>query len=59
MDTSTNQTVPDLYFMNKVEAKKKRTELNGKEKETEGRFQFVVTLGPDHRRYSKQTQEIV
>lgn len=40
---TTGKTVPDLYFSDKVAAKKKRDEL--------GAEQHRVTYGPDHRSF--------
>lgn len=59
LDTEKNKILPDSFFTDKMQAKKKRTALNGIEAEQEGKFRFVVTLGPDHRRYSQQTQETI
>lgn len=58
-DTQEEKVVPDSFFHDKMQAKKKRTELNGQQQEAEGKFRYVVTLGPDHRRYSSNTQEKV
>ena len=44
-DTSTNKLVPDTWFSSKDAAKRARDELS----QDGGRY--VVTPGPDHRRY--------
>ena len=43
-DTRTNKVIPDLFFASKPEAKKERDRRNA-----DG-GQYVVTVGPDHRR---------
>lgn len=45
-DTSTNKLLPNTYFGDKVAAKRERDELN------KAGGSYVVTPGPDHRRYS-------
>ncbi len=45
-DSSTGKRVPDLYFSDKPAAKKGRDERN------KSGGNYVVTPGPDHRRYS-------
>lgn len=46
-DISTKRIVPDLFFSVKPEAKKARDENNA----AAGHTRYVVTNGPDHRRY--------
>lgn len=45
-NSSTGKRVPDLYFSDKSAAKKERDERN------KSGGNYVVTPGPDHRRYS-------
>lgn len=46
-DTSTGKLVPNLHFASKPEAKKARDENNA----AAGHDRYVVTNGPDHRRF--------
>lgn len=48
-DISTGKTVPDLFFASKPEAKKERDRLNAGKGSN-----YVVTVGPDHRRHSSR-----
>lgn len=45
-NSATSKIVPDLYFGDKVAAKRERDERN------KAGGNYVVTPGPDHRRYS-------
>lgn len=45
-DTTTNKTVPDLYFSSKPEAKRERDSREA--------GKYVVTTGPDHRRFENK-----
>ena len=45
-DTSTGRILPDAYFGDKAAAKRERDERN------KAGGSYVVTPGPDHRRYS-------
>ena len=45
-DTSTNKMLPNVYFPDKVAAKRERDTRN------QAGGTYVVTPGPDHRRYS-------
>jgi hypothetical protein len=45
-DIATNKIVPELYFGSKQEAKRER--------DSRPAGQFVVTPGPDHRRYESK-----
>lgn len=45
-DTSTNKLLPNVYFPDKVAAKRERDTRN------QAGGSYVVTPGPDHRRYS-------
>lgn len=45
-DTSTNKLVPELFFNDKLAAKKERDTRNAQG------AQLVVTPGPDHRRFN-------
>lgn len=46
-DSTTNKIVPNQFFPSKPEAKKARDENNA----AAGHARYVVTNGPDHRRY--------
>lgn len=58
-DTAENKVVEGAYYLNKVEAKKKRTELNSKEAEGNGKFRYIVQPGPDHKRNHLETKDKV
>lgn len=51
IDSTTGKTATEVFYENKMLAKAERTKLNGTDAEKEGKFRFVVGLGPDHRRY--------
>lgn len=50
-DTHTRKAVEGLFFSDKKAAKTKRIELNG-----DGSLRYVVSPGPDHRRYHGAAQ---
>lgn len=48
-DTSSNKLVPGEDFKSKPEAKRRRDELN---EEAGSKSRYVVTPGPDHRKFA-------
>lgn len=57
-NTVTGKVVAEQKFENKQEAKNKRKELNTFTKEGKENLVHVVTLGPDHDRYSDETKPV-
>ena len=51
LDTSTRKPVPGLFFQDKPTAKHSRQQLN---KEAGATLRFIVSPGPDHRRYRRE-----
>lgn len=53
-DLHTRKPIEGLYFSNKRAAKAKRSELNGDlEAQFPPKFRYIVSPGPDHKRYVK------
>lgn len=53
VDTTKNTPIQGVYFVSKVAAKKTRTKMN--EDESGSKLRYIVSPGPDHKRYQRST----
>lgn len=52
-DTSNKRLVPGQFFSDKTAAKNERARLNPKDDEGKEVMNYVVTYGPDHRKFNQ------
>ncbi len=50
-EASTNKLLPNLFFSDKMQAKTYRESVNPKDDNNKEVMKYVVTYGPDHRKF--------